>query len=252
MFRFGETNDGCNQGLFAGHTRYALCEFWTHWTRRALVLFLGLALLLGLLPSRALAYPNRQEVILSDQVATIGDDRGVGYMVIAYNAFNAALLALGYSATDSRLTNDVRAKLSNAATGGDFYVFSQSFKTQAQLLGDLPAWTFGARDFIDMWETSASSGTVGPYMDIFTVRYCQTCLLLRSAIWIPSLMAVTLAVVAALVTVILQLVTNRLRLGLVALKMEMFMIWWDSGLHTLIQRLHKDGICKASLAIFLV
>ena len=167
MLRFGGTNDGCNQGLFASHTRYALCGVWAHWARRALAILLGLALLIGLLPSRALAYANRQEVILSDQVATIGDERGVGYMVIAYNAFNAALLALGYSTTDSRLTNDVRARLSNAATGGDFYVFSQSFKTQAQLLGELPAWTFGARDFIDMWETTAGSGTVGPYMDIF-------------------------------------------------------------------------------------
>lgn len=154
--------EACNEVSALGNLR-------SHWTRRALVLLVAFLLVSSLLPGRAFAagnyYPG-QEVIVDGMVAGDGD---VGYMCIAYTNFNAALAALGVSVNDSRLTDDARAKLSNASTGGDFYLFASSFFTRAQLNGNLPSWADDVmlQAFISNWENLASSGPVGPYKDIF-------------------------------------------------------------------------------------
>lgn len=55
-----------------------------------------------------------------------GGDRGV--VVGADNDFDAAAMALGYSYSDIQSWSpEIKAKLSNASTGGNFYVFVQKF-----------------------------------------------------------------------------------------------------------------------------
>ena len=152
---------GRSEGIFAGS------DWRAHWAWRALALaFLALALL----PSSAYAYPaGGEQVILRDQIVTVSGESEpyVGTMILAYSSYRAALLTLGVSPSDVRLTDSVRAKLSNAASGGDFYLFAQTFLTREQRGGVLPSYAFGASDFVEIWETTAGSGDVGPYLDIF-------------------------------------------------------------------------------------
>lgn len=161
-------NERDNRGSEKGFEGSALGN-WAYGARRALAVLLALLLTSSLVVGRAYAYYAGEEVILSDIAVADGGSYDVlsGYMVIAYSNWRAALLALGYSVTDSRLTNDATAKLSNASTGGSFYEYAQTFLTKYQLGGELPPWTFGSADFVNTWETIAGTGTIGPYMDIF-------------------------------------------------------------------------------------
>ena len=77
-------------------------------------------------PSRALAYVDYNEMGISWGPNVVDNHAGeYGVIVVTDNIYNAALITLGYSPLDSRLTHDVMAKLSNASTGGSFYTFAQ-------------------------------------------------------------------------------------------------------------------------------
>lgn len=62
---------------------------------------------------------------------------GLGYMVVADDAYTAALAVLGKDG--SSLTADQKALLSNESTGGAFYTFVESFKNLNQ--APSPAWS---------------------------------------------------------------------------------------------------------------
>lgn len=78
---------------------------------------------------------------------------GNGVVCTANADLNAALVTLGYDVLDSRLTHDVKAKLSNESTGGAFYTFSKLFERFKQSDGyHYPSWDFaiaGPNAFID-------------------------------------------------------------------------------------------------------
>lgn len=66
---------------------------------------------------------------------------GNGVLVCSNSKYNAALVTLGISVTDSRLTHDVKAKLSNESTGGAFWTFAQLFDAYKQSDGlHYPPW----------------------------------------------------------------------------------------------------------------
>ena len=167
------------------HVVWWACRMWdcvrsylrrTAWFRQAkkgvartgAVGLLAVATALALIPTYA--YAAAPQVIISDSVVTKPNDNTVytGYMVMAYNKFDAALLTLGISTTDSRLnSNGVRAKLSNAGTGGAFYTYTQEFFNNNDNLTP-PSWAAGLDgSFAIIWENIALEN----HMDIW---YCAT------------------------------------------------------------------------------
>lgn len=73
----------------------------------------------------------------------------IGYFVYASSVYDAAIYTLEPDAVD-KLTQEQRAKLSNASTGGAFYDYATSFQTFTS--GNEPhAWL--SRDFYGQWVT---------------------------------------------------------------------------------------------------
>ena len=76
-----------------------------------------------------------------------------GFVMVSDNRFNGCLMLCGISLGDERLTADAKAKLSNADTGGGFYLLAQRFG-QYGSEGNLPDW---AKPSLDMGSITANS-----------------------------------------------------------------------------------------------
>lgn len=98
---------------------------------------------------------------------------GLGYMVVADDAYTAALAVLGKDGTS--LTADQKALLSNESTGGAFYTFVESFKNLNQ--APSPAWsspeftagagvTFGKGN---VWIVTTNSGDIASATEDYEV-----------------------------------------------------------------------------------
>lgn len=98
---------------------------------------------------------------------------GLGYMVVADDAYTAALAVLGKDG--SSLTADQKALLSNESTGGAFYTFVESFKNLNQ--APSPAWsspeftagagvTFGKGN---VWIVSTNEGDIASAKEDYEV-----------------------------------------------------------------------------------
>lgn len=78
------------------------------------------------------------------------DDGYYGYFVYAYNVYDAAMYALDKDPDDESITADMKAKLSNASTGGSFYTFAQEFHTFGAS-SEPKGWL--SKDFYGQWVT---------------------------------------------------------------------------------------------------
>lgn len=92
-------------------------------------------------PSDALAYVDYNEMGISWGPNVVDNPAGeYGVIVVTDNIYNCALITLGYSPLDTRLTHDVMAKLSNSSTGGAFYTFSQLVQKYYDGTFHYPRW----------------------------------------------------------------------------------------------------------------
>lgn len=94
---------------------------------------------------------------------SIGSNGDKGVVVIAGNAFSAAAIELGKNPNDHQLFTDAaKSKLSNAATGGRFYEFVQTFQCYGAgtdySASNLPPWAGAARLNMDPFFYTWASG----------------------------------------------------------------------------------------------
>lgn len=147
-FHKGYTYESCEYVLQGGRTwepdREKRSTSWRgRWKLYAALVSIFFSLCV--LPSEALAYVDYNEMGISwgPNVVKIVENnvRQYGVVVVTDNIYNAALITLGYSPLDSRLTHDVMANLSNASTGGAFYTFAQLVhKYYNGSVYDYPGW----------------------------------------------------------------------------------------------------------------
>lgn len=83
------------------------------------------------------------------------------YMINAWNRYDAAAYALGYSQSEVGAWDlPVRSKLSNASSGGAFYELVQKVETYGATLGDYPSWanSYWGSAFIMSWGSMSVGG----------------------------------------------------------------------------------------------
>lgn len=90
-----------------------------------------------------------------------GDNDENGVIVVANSMYNAAIVTCGYDVLDSRFTHEVKAKLSNASTGGNFYTFAQTFECfQGQDGYNYPSWNRSGTGVVDTLASLYGSSNV--------------------------------------------------------------------------------------------
>lgn len=102
---------------------------------RRFLFALSLFLALLLVPSRAFAWDVQPKGVL---YSTDLDGSRVGYVVSAYNQYDAACYALGKD--PNTISSAVKEKLSDSNYGGRFYDYAESFFTQSGGLENVPTW----------------------------------------------------------------------------------------------------------------
>ena len=103
-----------------------------------------------------------------------GHPNEYGQILVAYDKWYAALLALGVSPNDSRLDHTSMAKLSNQSTGGAFYTFAQlvhAYYTTSTGAYDYPGWGGAPGRNPSNWGQFDMLGDIYGRQYIFWVQY---------------------------------------------------------------------------------